>query len=344
MNTVYIFGAGTSKGAGLPLINNFFEKTEDFRKKDHIKEYDEIKKNIDKHILDNNNIEEILGYLDMKIHLFNDNIDKNTKINLITVIKKTLYLSYYYEKEESKYFEALNEFVNNKLTIDDTIISFNYDILIDSCLVNNKWYPDYGIKLESYKEIDKNHSRKRISLFKLHGSLNWSICPECETPQWNNYSLLLKKYSDSDILSAKLYENFLANGNLCSCEKNHKKNLKTKKLILCEEDTLIVPPSWNKLDYKPLKELWEKAYERLKNADKIIFIGYSFPQTDIDFKYLLLSSLPINKNINVEVIDPNIQKIAGCYMEIFKDNISFKSKTFEEYFQPPTNVINCKNE
>ena len=70
------------------------------------------------------------------------------------------------------------------------------------------------------------------------------------------------------------------------------------------------------------------------NAEKIIFIGYSFPQSDLQFKFLLLSSLAKNNNrFNVEVIDPNIQNTAGRYLEIFKDNITFKAMTFEDYFK-----------
>jgi hypothetical protein len=267
----------------------------------------------------------------MKISLNNLDSDKLIKNRLLKFIENVIILSFYYGDENKilQYSNLLKKFIE-QLTKDDTIISFNYDVLIDDFLTKNGLLPDYGIDLEQ-KQASQNNMR--IRLFKLHGSLNWSICSKCKKPQWYEYDYLLErskssKSNGSDNISDKLYELFELDS-LKMCGKNEKH----KRLI--EEDTLIIPPSWNKHDYPYFKGMWLKASEALKDADKIIFIGYSFPQTDIYFKFLLLTSLPKN-GFSVEVVDPNIQNIAGRYLEIFKDNISFNAKTFEEYILEQT--------
>jgi hypothetical protein len=48
-----------------------------------------------------------------------------------------------------------------------------------------------------------------------------------------------------------------------------------------------VPPTWNKSSSTaPLKEVWRRAAKELGNAERIVVIGYSFPITDMFFKYL----------------------------------------------------------
>lgn len=352
MRKVYVLGAGASAGAGLPLMSNFLEKAEELQVKLNFK-FENIWKYLDvHHHLKNSNIEEIMGYLDMRTTLYksnpnNDNLksDKQFRSEFLEFIDSVIILSGYYSDEitASKYSELLKTFEKN-LNKDDTIISFNYDFLIDDCLIKNDWCIDYGIDLEGYKEKSNG---KRIHLLKLHGSLNWSICPICKKPQWDDPTYLLERSrvksstsGNSDKLYDKLYENLVTSTivynnkrlknpeearmqriRLGACHKNEKHT---------NQEVLIVPPSWNKSDYPDFHELWLKAHERLKEAGKIIFIGYSFPQTDSYFKYLLLSSLP--KNIDVEVVDCKIQNIAGRYLEIF-DNISFKAKKFEDYYK-----------
>lgn len=160
---------------------------------------------------------------------------------------------------------------------------------------------------------------KRIPLLKLHGSLNWRICHKCNKPRWIENKHLLEM-ADDDEKRNFVHEIFLKIRTPCPIHKRH------------TIETFFVPPSWNKNDYLDSKILWKLASQKLKIADEIIFIGYSLPQADIYFKYLLLSSLP-EKKFSVEVVDPNIENIAGRYLEIFKDNISFKAMSFEDYIK-----------
>lgn len=309
---VYVLGAGASKGAGFPLMSTFFDKAEELR--DHgIRRYDNVKEYIKAHKLKHFNIEEIFGYLDMKISLKDSNsVEENrNKDMFLEFIEDVMILSYIHGNKEKKseYSILLKKFVDN-LRENDAIISFNYDVLIDKFLTDNKKYPDYGIDLEEYEK--PRESEKRIALLKLHGSLNWRICPTCKNrPRWVGYNSLLDRHPYKIAEIAHIH-----------------------KRRFIPEETFFVPPSWNKNDYFN-KDLWRLASEKLRNADKIIFIGYSLPQTDMYFKYLLLSSL--SHNGFVEVVDPNIDNVAGRYLQIFKDRISFKRMSFEEYIASQDN-------
>jgi hypothetical protein len=54
-----------------------------------------------------------------------------------------------------------------------------------------------------------------------------------------------------------------------------------------EPDPVIVPPTWNKsASTRGLESVWQRAATEIGSAENIIVIGYSFPRTDMFFKYL----------------------------------------------------------
>lgn len=345
MRRIYILGAGASRGAGLPLTSDFIKRGNELKDKFEIN--DRLWKFINEPKFRNFTIEDILGYIDMEMRLLSIDIGidpdeknridltnpyenhiyylKGIKSGLLNYIQAVIILCYrYYDEEKiSNYSKLLDRFIKC-LTGDDIIITFNYDILIDYFLKENGFIPQYGMEFQ-HKNEEVNQKKTHIPLFKLHGSLNWTICPQCQKPSWNEYDKFLERSNSNSIdLNKMKFSNKFETRNHRICYRNEKHEIKIF------EETLIIPPTWNKHDYRYIRELWLKASENIKTANRIIFIGYSFPQSDIYFKYLLLSSLP-KDNYSVEVIDPNVQDIAGCYLEIFRNNISFKSMTFEEY-------------
>ena len=70
-----------------------------------------------------------------------------------------------------------------KLGSDDAIISLNYDTLLDSALVRRGWNPKAGYRLGggsrkvewAPNHSDENGRTPRVSLLKLHGSINWFV-------------------------------------------------------------------------------------------------------------------------------------------------------------------------
>jgi len=151
-------------------------------------------------------------------------------------------------------------------THDFAIISTNYDILIDDALIEKGHTVDYGFdfrfnrtgpNVETY--IRPHHG---FLLYKIHGSLNWLYCPTCKavdlTPQMKSIG-----------------------GKLCD-NNRHPTN--------CEEKMtpVLIPPTYMKdISTHFIQRVWESSEILLRSAERLIFCGYSFPDADMHFKYML---------------------------------------------------------
>ena len=110
----------------------------------------------------------------------------------------------------------------------------------------------------------------RFNLFKLHGSVNWYT-----KPNFGNY-YYVPHYEDKGSYTTEL------------------KDLQR----------LIVPPVANKSNlYEDslFGAIWKGAYEKLKQADEVYFLGYSLPETDLQAKYLFQTG--IKKDAKIFVVN-----------------------------------------
>lgn len=61
---------------------------------------------------------------------------------------------------------------------------------------------------------------------------------------------------------------------------------------------MLVPPSWGKTEYQNLLQpIWRQAVLELQKATRICIIGYSLPESDAYFKYLLTLGLSENHGL-----------------------------------------------
>ena len=180
-----------------------------------------------------------------------------------------------------------------------TVISFNWELLADNVLFaqnsmdhfSDVYSVDYGADFIRIDErgIRQNNRVALYSLLKLHGSLNWMHCPKCV------HNNLFFVYGGKPAIP-------ILEGELIQCPKC-KRCLKS----------VIVPPSFQKIgegnELSFLSYIWAKAKSSLINADKIIIIGYSFPDDDVHFKHFLRGALVSNyrknknKGIKIEVVN-----------------------------------------
>ena len=86
----------------------------------------------------------------------------------------------------------------------------------------------------------------------------------------------------------------------------------------------IIPPSYAKLGRRTwLRKLWKEAFEALKNANIIIFIGYSIPDSDGFMRSLVhgaMSQRSCDLLPSVYVVDP-CGKVHVRYWEIFGSSL-----------------------
>jgi len=162
------------------------------------------------------------------------------------------------------------------LSAGDTILSLNYDTLLDSMLVNQGWNPTVGYGLEggTGKVVwhrDKPTLSPRLSgvkLLKLHGSLNWYVKGSFE----------------------KLEKIFAAKPSKVLIQARPRTN---------EMDGYvrqIIPPIYGKFfAHSHWQTLWQKAHKAVMEAEAFVVIGCSLAVTDFHLSGMLGNAIKRRK-------------------------------------------------
>jgi len=175
-----------------------------------------------------------------------------------------------------------------------TCITFNYDALLDEALWKTKsvinvldeesyWHPDggYGFfcppawALPGFGGQNVVMDSTVMSLFKLHGSVNWRIRLGYTSPLSLDAVVHLEKW---------LPHGYRRGNDLDEAEL-------TRYL---EPGPFVVPPILTKdtlLDEPVLRLVWSRAFQALQQAELVVFIGYSFPLTDIAARFLFTEAI-----------------------------------------------------
>ncbi len=302
MKIVFILGAGASHDAGGPLMNNFLDIASSVHKNDpNLTEgkeaFDDVFNALgefsgihNKCYLDLNNIEEFFGAIEMARILKkwgnrNENQIEKLKKNLIKVIYKTLEQRMIFKKSGSafpspgtyelfgKMLREIEKEAGNYNPPVYSFITFNYDLALDNQLLHCGYKSNYH--LTEKNEVDS------IPLLKLHGSINWGMCDNCGIVPIDIDQNRFKKIANPPNFGQNESDLFILDmGSKLS-------SIKHDCGSFLQASPVLIPPTIYKGDYhKNLFEVWGKAANLLSNAEIIIVIGYSLPQTDSFFKYL----------------------------------------------------------
>jgi len=146
---------------------------------------------------------------------------------------------------------------------DVSVLTFNYDLGLDFAL--------YRDQIPTWYALEPQGMGDRFPLLKLHGSLNWSRCPECKTIEVVDFNKAETRDSDGSRVHMRLAGR---------CREVHACHSGGREVA-------IVPPTWNKTQHhQQIAEVWRTASKKLSEAENIIIIGYSLPPTDEFFRYL----------------------------------------------------------
>jgi hypothetical protein len=185
----------------------------------------------------------------------------------------------------------------NRLTPYDTVLTFNYDTLLEEALDTvGKPYsltPEWWLTEEARKSNSEEHSSRYVDVLKLHGSIDWydrsyhdesrryyaqhgHDVPDRDptfgsTPSIPTESLARGKV-DSDIGSSLLARVFRV--------KDHRKYLPS---ISQSYDVVpfLLPPAYDKiLGHDPIRDLWQNMHRTLDAYSVITVMGYSIPPYD----------------------------------------------------------------
>ena len=327
MKTVILVGAGsTLSDAGSkpkkdkpPLDRGFFSGCEKLGHKEFpsIQKYLITNYDIDPVSIEHDSLERIMAIIYADI---NNPILQNSAVeafrNIIRLFNRriaettnSLNIS-----NRSNLFRIIAKKLSSGITPDDlSIITFNQDIHIEKTLEkiqSTKKYSSYGsiFSFPDCYRIDGASSRlsrprgkasmfptlvnpdQGISIYKLHGSLNWFSTHTSQDVPKRAILSRTKKFKITPRKYLKVGMTFTA-------------GKRTSHTF-----PLIIPPVNHKaaIIHEDLHPLWEQAEIRLREADEIIVFGYSCPPTDFESANMLRRAT--NSGVNPQsfvVIDPS---------------------------------------
>jgi len=319
LNDLYILGAGTSAHSGAPLGKQFLGFVESECHQDPRLEnlrsflhqffpFGSSPKS--RHLYPK--FEELISFIDIAVAR-GESIDSHYQEREILQLRNDLNYLIWKALEFVKNFrsEDLHKlFISKCLNRGNAaVISMNYDTLIDYSLEEMGYGVDYGFPFSSEAAplgcASKVHSDS-VTLIKIHGSLNWLYCPTC-----------LRIYS---YRAGELDRIFSPDPELCPDDGTYLKGI-------------IVPPTYLKNYMNPyLAMSWKAAGNLLKNARRIHFLGSSFSEADMWFKFLVKKFIYLNRQEpEIHVINPEKRSEIRDRYERLLGPVHYIQKTFGDW-------------
>jgi len=317
--TVFVLGAGASYGdtlvskldcketkSRIPLIDQSFRSDCMFDRIDNVeRDYSSLIKYIkDVWRIDDSfgtgawrslDLEGVFTSLAIDTEFASDCTDEKAEAQLRLNALKMYIASSISARTLCRYGKFTRQLVKS-LTPQDSIISFNYDLLVDAELLGGHnqdsqlHYERFSNKLLGQSligEATKYSPGLDQGLYlKLHGSLNWFLCNNTACRNSNKIKIL---QMPDEILGAT-------------------KRRARPQCDVCERalSSYLVTPLLNKPIMRDhvSRIVWSNALSLLLNASKIVIIGYSFPATDFYSEWLFRTALWDRDLTKVWVVNP----------------------------------------
>jgi len=110
-----------------------------------------------------------------------------------------------------------------------------------------------------------------LEVLKLHGSINWLLCPNCQT-----------LYSGAGIADP-LWNEYFGATSCPNCTPSTPAPATPAPL----QPFLITPTFLKVFDSAHIQATWQRAHHQLASADEVVFLGYSLPVADFHLRALL---------------------------------------------------------
>jgi hypothetical protein len=216
-----------------------------------------------------------------------------------------------------------HQFLFQELYHPDAVLTFNYDFVAERTLAERfcarpfDGKTPFGDWFYGLGERSQNASNEILTLYKLHGSLNWSL-EEDENGQTQNAR---KQWPGTwaQFAPELVYTR--------TDREEYRRDKHWRPPVLL--------PYWEKRVEKGLwLRLWKGAAEQLRRTDVLIIWGYSLPTTDLKARELLTLAFDRReaKLGKVVVIDP-LEETRERWRRMFVRKIFFWFPSFAEFNQ-----------
>jgi hypothetical protein len=228
----------------------------------------------------------------------------------------------------------IDQFAREVVQPGDTVITFNYDTLVESFLCEaRKWLPHdgYGVHLPlgyepfGQSEVSTDDLPLRlpelpaspVKVLKLHGSASWVKNGDTLllNPDFLNY---LDHRWRHPAIEALVIEDDVLKGNL-------------RNMAAFPRDrgdgrpAAIIPTYLKTYAEPPYADLWRAASAALTTAEEVVVIGYSLPKADVAAQTLMLS---VPESTPFTVVNPSGK---GHYEDVLGRGILERKQTLEAW-------------
>jgi len=194
-----------------------------------------------------------------------------------------------------------------------TIISLNYDLVIDNTLLElSHMFPDYACDIATTAYLPQ---KGNTQLLKIHGSLNWLYCAACHRMDVaiSEDKQHLVKVFPGDVMLEKRF------GGETSCQT-----------CCAVMESVMITPTYRK-DYRNphISRIWYEAERALREASNVIFIGYSLSEDDVEVIYLLKRALHGRDPKKITVVEMPNDNVKQRYCQLFGQRIDWQPLGFK---------------
>jgi hypothetical protein len=218
------------------------------------------------------------------------------------------------------------------------VISTNYDLTIDTAIMGiseqrlpEGRLPDYRCAIST--PFYRNDSPHFGTLLKLHGSLNWLYCRTCHRLEIGASASRRFLRVLARLVGPSLEQTYTADGSPCpTCQAKLR--------------PMLIAPSHLK-DYRNphLAQVWYEAERVLRESNRVIFIGYSLPDDDVEVIYLLKRSLAHLLPGQITVVEHDMSNppvtahaVGRRYRTLFGDGIDWHPEGMDSWLNSASAV------
>ncbi len=348
-NTVVIFGAGATKACGGPLTNEILTRA--FNTAYEI-DREQFLPTLEEFLSDNFYAAQsgelpplplLISFLDTAIdrgHALGPKWDQGRLIDARRALDYVIFavLEHDLKKLQKNYYHTLYDKLKKKAGTLPVTISLNYDIIADNALtrINEASGNDEGIFPDYLCDVASDLYRKKMGdskLLKLHGSLNWLYCPSCNR--------LDVGISNSGVGFTKVLEQLYSEEKAKHETLEQRLTCQGRKCISCHSEVkpVMISPTYFK-DYRNphISRIWYEADQVLRKAKRVIIIGYSLPDDDLDVLYLLKRGLSHLGDNSIDIVEfdsdhrlAEKHPVGRRYVTLFGKRINWHTDGFEGF-------------